>query len=271
MDTSDEWIRTRTGIGNRRLLGPSSKLVDIATEAGKRAIADAGLTAEDIDLVILATSTPDDLFGDAASVATAVGCKRGVVAFDLTAACSGFVFATVTAGQFLTTRTYRAALVLGADALSRWVDWEDRNTCILFGDGAGATVMVATNGQNGAAAENSLLGFAMHSDGVGHDNLAIACSGSEQQLIPGKVVTKGEYSRISMNGREVYRFATKEVPLVLTEALENAGMTADDVDWLLLHQVWLAFGLFPLLFHSARIYVVPCSEVLLLFPCPPSG
>ncbi len=248
MDTSDEWIKTRTGIGNRRLLGPSSRLVDIAAEAGKRAIAYAGLTAEDIDLVILASSTPDDLFGDAASVAKAVGCKRRVVAFDLTAACSGFVFAVVTAGQFLTTGTYRTALVLGADALSRWVDWQDRNTCILFGDGAGATVMVAANGENGADTENGLLGFAMHSDGAGHENLAIRCGGREQELIPGKLVGKGEYSRVSMNGREVYRFATKEVPLVLTEALKNAGMTVNDIDWLLLHQVGWAFGLFPLLF-----------------------
>ncbi len=237
MDTTDEWIRTRTGIGNRKLLGPSSKLVDLAAEAGKRAIADAGIKAEDIDIVILASSTPDDLFGDAASIAKAVGCKRGVVAFDLTAACSGFVFAAVTAGHFLTAGTYRTALVLGADALSRWVDWKDRNTCILFGDGAGATVMVAANGENEAAGENGLLGFAMHSDGAGHENLAISNSGEELELIPGKIVTKGEYSPISMNGREVYRFATKEVPLVLTEALKNGGLTVDDVDWLLLHQV----------------------------------
>ncbi len=241
IDTSDEWIRTRTGISNRKLLGPSSRLVDIAAEAGKRAIADAGITAEDIDLVILACSTPDDLFGDAASVAKAVGCKRGVVAFDLTAACSGFVFAIVTAGHFLTAGTYRTALVLGADALSRWVDWKDRNTCILFGDGAGATVMVSANGENEAAAENGLLGFAMHSDGAGRKNLAINSNGKEQELMPGKIVTKGEYSRISMNGREVYRFATKEVPLVLSEALKNAGITVEDVDWLLLHQVGLGF------------------------------
>eukprot|EP00611_Tribonema_gayanum_P016391 TRINITY_DN2855_c0_g1_i4.p1 TRINITY_DN2855_c0_g1~~TRINITY_DN2855_c0_g1_i4.p1 ORF type:complete len:316 (-),score=100.87 TRINITY_DN2855_c0_g1_i4:98-1045(-) len=232
VETSDEWITTRTGIKNRHVLASGAGLSDIAAEAGRRAIQAAGVDASDIDLVILASSSPDDLFGDATTIAAAVGCSRGVVAFDLTAACSGFLFATVTASQFLTTGTYKRALVLGADALSRWVEWDDRNTCILFGDGAGAVVIEACE-----EADSGVLGFALHSDGGGHESLKLGYKGTkETPLGGGKSVTTGQYAAISMNGREVYKFATREVPAVLLEALDNAGLGVEDVDFLLLHQ-----------------------------------
>jgi 3-oxoacyl-[acyl-carrier-protein] synthase-3 len=194
----------------------------------------SGLKAEDIDIVIMATSSPDDMFGDATTVAASIGCKRGVVAFDLTAACSGFLFASVTAGQFLTTGAYQRALVIGADALTRWVDWDDRNTCILFGDGAGAAVF---DSSAGVGSGGGLLGWAMHSDGGGHNCLTLEYQGEEKLLTQGKGVTSGrKFAPLQMNGREVYKFATREVPTVIQEALENAGMSVEDVDHLLLHQ-----------------------------------
>lgn len=236
VETTDEWIRTRTGIGARHVLGDyeeGSGLAALAIDAAQKALASSEVDAEDIDLVVLATSSPDDLFGDATTVAAAIGAKNAV-AFDLTAACSGFLFATVTASQFLHNGAYRRALVIGADALSRWVDWDDRNTCILFGDGAGAMVLGATE-QEG---EGGVLGFAMHSDGVGHQQLNLVFDGTSRELeTPQKTrVNKGGYDCIRMNGREVYRFAVSRVPQVLGEALNNAGMTVDQVDWLLLHQ-----------------------------------
>jgi len=150
------------GISQRRILPSGGQIRGLAATAAARALESAGLEGKDIDLVILATSSPDDLFGDATSVAAAVG-ATGAVAFDLTAACSGFLFGVVSASQFLHSGCYKNALVVGADALSRWVDWEDRNSCILFGDGAGAVVLTAAEGE----ADSGLLGFAMHSDGTG--------------------------------------------------------------------------------------------------------
>merc|ERR1719163_607153 len=179
----------------------------------------------------MATSTPDDLFGDAAYVARKVG-MTDAVAFDLTAACSGFLFGMNTAAQFVHNGAYETAVVIGADALSRWVDWNDRNTCVLFGDGAGAVVMRAAE----EGEECGLLGYEMHSNGAGKTDLNLAYDGDERGLASIASVTTGEYRPIAMNGKEVYKFATSCVPQVLGEALDNAGLTADDVDWLLLHQ-----------------------------------
>lgn len=142
VDTSDEWIATRTGIRERCLAVPGQTLCELATQAGEKAIAMAGISPEDIDLIILATSTADDLFGTASQIQGKIGATKAV-AFDLTAACSGFVFALVTGAQFIRNGVYRNVLLIGGDILSRWVDWSDRRTCILFGDGAGAVVMQA--------------------------------------------------------------------------------------------------------------------------------
>mmetsp|Transcript_13948 Transcript_13948/g.20415 ORF Transcript_13948/g.20415 Transcript_13948/m.20415 type:complete len:409 (+) Transcript_13948:393-1619(+) len=252
VETDDEWIRTRTGISERRLLLHSDETLEegeepetiksLAIDAAMGALEMSGVDPLDIDLVIVATSSPDDLFGDATSVAASVGATNAV-AFDLTAACSGFLFSTVTAGQFLDKGTMKNALVVGADALSRWIDWDDRNSCILFGDGAGAMVLSTTvseeGGDDAEAALPGILGYSAHSNGKGYGDLNCGYKGSAPPVdTPGEqtVLSAGSYNKLAMNGKKVYAFATREVPTVITEALDAAGMTVDDVDWLLLHQ-----------------------------------
>jgi len=169
VDTSDEWIFTRTGIAERHVLTDGENLRDLSILASKRALEMAGLEPTDIDLVICASSTPDDLFGDAPTIANELGCTSDTVAFDLVAACSGFLFGCVTAGKYLATPSsnIKRALVIGADSLSRWVDWDDRNTCILFGDGAGAMILEASPDEIG------LLGMSSHSNGGGYCHLNV--------------------------------------------------------------------------------------------------
>uniref|UniRef100_A0A7S1DKB9 beta-ketoacyl-[acyl-carrier-protein] synthase III n=2 Tax=Hemiselmis andersenii TaxID=464988 RepID=A0A7S1DKB9_HEMAN len=231
VDTTSEWIRTRTGIEARHVLDGTEDVRSLAVRAAEGALESSGIKAEDIDMVIVATSSPEDLFGDAPSVAAAIGAKNAF-AMDLTAACSGFLFSTVTAGQFLNNGAAKNALVVGADALSRWVNWEDRNTCVLFGDGAGAMVLTATETEE----EAGLLGFEMHSDGNGYCNLKLPFTPEVDEIGEGVKVAQGTYSPISMVGKEVYKFATRDVPRVLEEALVNAGVDASEVDHLLLHQ-----------------------------------
>jgi 3-oxoacyl-[acyl-carrier-protein] synthase-3 len=168
VETNDEWIRSRTGISERRVLLEDETLRSLGVKAANQALEMAGVSAEDIDIVICATSSPDDIFGDATAIAAEIGCTKNTVAFDLTAACSGFLFSTVTAGQFLSSpgTKFKNALVIGADALSRWIDWDDRNACILFGDGAGAMVIT-----NEGEEEPGLLGFSAHSNGNGYGDL----------------------------------------------------------------------------------------------------
>jgi 3-oxoacyl-[acyl-carrier-protein] synthase III len=228
VETSDEWIATRTGIRSRRILPPTQGLVDLAARAGQQALESAGLAAADLDLIILATSTPDDLFGTAGKVQAQLGASRAV-AFDLTAACSGFVFGLVTAAQFIRTGTYRNVLLIGADVLSRWVDWGDRRTCILFGDGAGAVVMQ----QNDV---DQLLGFELRSDGELNSHLNLGHQGEAKELVPGVSYSQGGYTPVTMNGQEVYRFAVKRVPEVIEKALFRAGLDTGAIDWLVLHQ-----------------------------------
>jgi 3-oxoacyl-[acyl-carrier-protein] synthase-3 len=202
--------------------------VAIATEAAQGAIAMAGIAATDLDLIILATSTPDDLFGSASQIQAQLGANHAV-AFDLTAACSGFVFGLVTAAQYIKTGVYQNVLLIGADVLSRWVDWSDRRTCILFGDGAGAVVLQAND-------RDRLLGFELRSDGTQNNCLNLAYQGSSQTLIEGVAVSQGTYQPITMNGQEVYRFAVKRVPEVIEKAMFRAGLSVEKIDWLLLHQ-----------------------------------
>ena len=218
VDTTDEWIESRTGIRERHIAdGEQDSVANLAAKAGQKAIASAGLTPQDIDLIILSTSTSDDLFGTAGRVQKILGAERAV-AFDLVAACSGFVFGLVTASQYIRTGAYKNILLIGADVLSRWVDWQDRRTCILFGDGAGALVMQASNNQN------NLLGFEMRSDGKGNDLLNI------------NYVGRSTFEPITMNGQEVYRFAVRRVPEVIEKSLHYANLEVHDLDWLILHQ-----------------------------------
>jgi len=249
VETNDEWIIQRTGIKERRVLTEGESLRELGIQASKDALEMAGIAPDDIDVVICATSSPEDMFGDATAIASDIGCSSETMAFDLTAACSGFLFASVTAGQYLSTPNSKLknALVVGADALSRCVDWDDRNACILFGDGAGA--MVLTNqkdtdtGDNGKDDDSNstppgLLGYAAHSNGHGYSDLNCLYNGTPRTVStpdPITLETTG-YDSLAMNGQNVYKFATREVPRVVSEALEEANMTPDDVDWLLLHQ-----------------------------------
>ena len=177
VDTTDEWIAQRTGIRSRHLLAPGETMSELGSKAAERALEMAGVAAEDVDLVIFATSSADDLFGDAANVAKLVGATNAV-AFDLTAACSGFLFGINTASQFLHNGAYKTALVIGGDALSRWVDWNDRSTCVLFGDGAGAVVLKAAASDD----EAGVLGWEMHSNGAGRKDLNLCYSGEPREL-----------------------------------------------------------------------------------------
>ncbi|WP_138498685.1 beta-ketoacyl-ACP synthase III [Nostoc sp. PA-18-2419] len=228
VETSNDWITTRTGICQRRLALPSESLSILATAASNQAIASAGIKPEDLDLILLATSTPDDLFGSACQVQAKLGATKAV-AFDLTAACSGFVFGLVTAAQYIRAGVYQNVLLIGADILSRWVDWQDRRTCVLFGDGAGAVVLQASK-------SDRLLGFALKSDGTQNHYLNLGYTGSSEELLSGISVTKGTYQPITMNGKEVYRFAVQKVPEIIDKALFQANLTVDQIDWLLLHQ-----------------------------------
>eukprot|EP00908_Phaeocystis_cordata_P022621 Transcript_5041.p1 GENE.Transcript_5041~~Transcript_5041.p1 ORF type:complete len:411 (-),score=174.05 Transcript_5041:334-1491(-) len=231
VDTTDEWIAQRTGIRSRHLLAPGETMSELGSKAASNALEMAGVDPEEVELVIFATSSADDLFGDAAHVARLVGATNAV-AFDLTAACSGFLFGMNTASQFLHNGAYKTALVIGGDALSRWVDWDDRSTCVLFGDGAGAVVMKAAESDE----ESGVLGYEMHSNGAGRPDLNLVYSGKERDLGGVATVTMGTYDTISMTGKEVYKFATTKVPKVLQEAFANANVEADDIDWLVMHQ-----------------------------------
>jgi len=199
VETSDEWIKSRTGIGKRHLADQSVSLSQLAAQAA------------------------------IAQVQSQIGANRAI-AFDLTAACSGFLVALVTATQFIRTGTYRNVLVIGADVLSRWVDWNDRATCVLFGDGAGAVLCQAND------TKDNILGFELHSDGSQNGSLNLAYQGEELPLKEGIRVQKGTYKPLTMNGREVYRFAVAKVPEVIEKALYRANLTTSDIDWLVLHQ-----------------------------------
>jgi 3-oxoacyl-[acyl-carrier-protein] synthase III len=228
VDTSDEWISSRTGMKNRHIAHKSESLSQLSAIAATKAIEMAGISATEVDLIILATSTPDDLFGSACQVQHLIGATRAV-AFDLTAACSGFVFALITASQFIRNGMYRNAVVIGADVLSRWVDWSDRSTCVLFGDGAGAVVCQASE-------FDRLLAYQMYSDGSQNDCLNLAYQSTSQSLVAETTAELGTYQPITMNGKEVYRFAVAKVPEAIEKALFHANLNSEDIDWLLLHQ-----------------------------------
>ncbi|WP_036479380.1 beta-ketoacyl-ACP synthase III [Myxosarcina sp. GI1] len=229
VETSDDWISSRTGMKRRHIANNTESLSKLSAIACQQAISMAGITPTDIDLIILATSTPDDLFGSASNIQALIGANRAV-AFDLTAACSGFVFALITATQFIHTGVYRNALVIGADVLSRWVDWNDRNTCVLFGDGAGAVVCQAI------PEGDRLLGFSMYSDGSKNGCLNLSYQSQSQPLVADLTTQSGTYQPITMNGKEVYRFAVDKVPEAIGKAMFHANLTSADIDWLLLHQ-----------------------------------
>ncbi|KGG16803.1 3-oxoacyl-(acyl-carrier-protein) synthase [Prochlorococcus sp. MIT 0602] len=230
VETNDEWVRTRTGIRARRIIGPEESLTSLCVNAAQSALDMAGWNAESVDMVLVATSTPDDLFGMAPKVQGELGAINSV-AFDLTAACSGFLFAFVTAAQFLKNGSFKRALIIGADQLSGWMDWNDRSSCVLFGDGAGAIAIEAT--VNGS---DSLIGFKVKSDGARGDCLNLHQKRDFVPLLGSYQYQKGGFSNVQMNGQEVYKFAVREVPSLLKEVLETYGVPYESIDWLLLHQ-----------------------------------
>ncbi|GHP12335.1 hypothetical protein PPROV_001106300 [Pycnococcus provasolii] len=242
VETNDEWIRTRTGIGARRVLSGGETVTQLAADASREAMEMAGVTPEDVDLILFATSTPDDLFGGACLLQGAIGASNAV-AFDITAACSGFVVSLATATSFIRSGAYKTVLVVGADALSRQTDWRDRTVCVLFGDGAGAAVLTAAPSEEGC----NVLGYDMKSDGSRNMHLVspysvyVTGEGDEATTAApegGRPATNaaGRFGDITMNGQEVFKFAVSTVPVVIESALDKAGLEKEDVDWLVMHQ-----------------------------------
>ena len=229
VDTSDEWIKSRTGISERRISNLGDDVTEMGYEAALTAIEMADWEVKTVDLIILATSTPNDLFGSAPSIQAKLGAYNAV-AFDLTAACSGFLFALITASQFLKGGSFKRAIVIGADQLSSYVDWSDRRSCILFGDGAGALAIEATN------EFDNLIGFDMRSDGERGSFLNLSSKNNKDSIIDNVDFLSGGFSSIQMNGQEVYKFAVREVPMILEKMLRKTKYSSDEVDWLVLHQ-----------------------------------
>ncbi len=229
VDTSNEWIKSRTGISERRISSLGDNVTEMGYKAALAAIEMANWDIKTIDLIVLATSTPHDLFGSAPSIQAKLGASKAV-AFDLTAACSGFLFALITASQFLKVGGYKRAIVIGADQLSSFVDWNDRRSCILFGDGAGAFAIEATY------EFDNLIGFDMRTDGERGCFLNLPSKNNKDSIIDNIDFLSGAFSPIQMNGQEVYKFAVREVPIILEKLLKKMKYTSDEVDWLVLHQ-----------------------------------
>ena len=225
VDTTDAWIVQRTGIKQRFLAGAGETTSTLAIRAGRAALTAADCTADDIDLVILATSTPDYTFpSTATTVQAALGIHRGA-AFDLQAVCSGFVFAVATADKFLTSGSHKRALVIGAETFSRLLDWEDRTTCVLFGDGAGAIVLEARQGA-GTTADRGVLTSQLRSDGRHREKLYVDGGPSTTQTV----------GHLRMAGKDVFRFAVGMVTDVITDAFAATATSAADLDWFVPHQ-----------------------------------
>lgn len=228
VDTSDEWIRTRTGIRARRIAPKDTPVSYLAYRAAKRALKDANTDATELDLIIFATLTEDSVCPSSASILQHRLGASHAAAFDLSAACSGFVYASCVASQFIATGAYKKILVIGAETLSKYVDWEDRDTCVLFGDGAGAAVYGAVETGYG------ILSFDLGSDGSGADFLGIPSSGSRMMITEETIAKK--LNRIHMNGKEVFKFAVKEMGRTVERSLSRAGMKKSDINWLVPHQ-----------------------------------
>lgn len=225
VETSDEWIVQRTGIKQRHIAREGEATSDLATKAAQAALAHAGVPVADLDLVIVATTTPDNVFpSTAARVQAKLGMQRGF-AFDVQAVCSGFVYALTVADNFIKTGQVRTALVIGAETLSHLIDWKDRTTCVLFGDGAGAVVLRAQDGK-GDLSDQGILSTHLHSDGNQYDHL----------YVDGGVGTTATFGYMRMDGKEVFRHAVQRLSEVVDEVLEANNLPAEAIDWLVPHQ-----------------------------------
>ncbi|SFF99652.1 3-oxoacyl-[acyl-carrier-protein] synthase-3 [Novosphingobium sp. CF614] len=224
VDTSDEWIVGRTGISNRYIAAPDETTASLATEAAWKAIEAAGIEAASIDLIVLATATPDQTFPATATIVqNNLGC-RGGIAFDVAAVCSGFLYALGIADSMLRTGMARRALVIGSETFSRILDWDDRTTCVLFGDGAGAVVVEAR--EEDGEKPRGILATRLHADGA-HNQLL---------YVDGGPSTTGTVGKLRMKGPEVFRHAVVNLAEVLKEVLEETGLSTSDIDWLVPHQ-----------------------------------
>lgn len=228
VDTSDEWIRERTGIEARRIAPEGMNASDMATEAAKRALEAANLTADDIDCIIVATLTGDMIIPSTACVVQANLGASHAAAYDLGAACSGFVYGLNTAGSYVNTGFFKNVLVIGVEVMSRVVNWKDRGTCILFGDGAGAAIVSEVEEGYG------MLGMDMGADGTGGVNLCIPAGGTAMIANDSRIEEGLTY--IQMNGSEVYKFAVKTMGSTVLKALDRAGLTLEDLDRFIPHQ-----------------------------------
>jgi len=226
IDTSDEWIVQRTGIRERHIAGEGEFTSHLAIKAAQAALTDAGLDAQSIDLIVLATSTPDNTFpATAVAVQNALGINHGA-AFDLQAVCSGFVFALATADNFLRTGAFKRALVIGAETFSRILDWNDRGTCVLFGDGAGAVVLEAQEQPGKAATDRGIVTTHLRSDGRHKAKLFVDGGPSSTQTV----------GHLRMEGREVFKHAVGMITDVIVDAFEATGLNANSIDWFVPHQ-----------------------------------
>ena len=225
VDTSDEWIVQRTGIRQRHVAGEGETTASLGEKAARAALDSAGLTADDIDLIILATSTPDNTFpATAVDIQNRLGMRHGF-AFDMQAVCSGFVYAVTTADAYIKGGLAKRVLVIGAETFSRILDWTDRTTCVLFGDGAGALILEAAEGE-GKTSDRGVLTASLRSDG----------SHKEKLFVDGGPSSTGTVGLLRMEGREVFKYAVGMITDVIQAAFDATGTTADDLDWLIPHQ-----------------------------------
>ncbi|WP_408586055.1 beta-ketoacyl-ACP synthase III [Novosphingobium sp.] len=247
VDTTDEWIVERTGIRQRYIAGEGETTSTLATEAARAALDAAGVDAKSIDLIVLATATPDQTFPATATIVQdKLGCNGGI-AFDIAAVCSGFLYAMATADSMLRTGMARRALVIGAETFSRILNWEDRTTCVLFGDGAGAIVLEAQDVDDTDPMAPGLIATRLHADGAHNEML----------YVDGGVSSTGTVGKVRMRGREVFRHAVTNLASVLSEVLEAAGRTSADIDWVVPHQ-----ANYRILDATARKLDLPADKVI---------
>lgn len=229
IETNDEWISSRTGIRERRVVSGNETAADLAYNASLNALENAGIQKEEIDMIVAATSAPDHLYPSlACEVHGKLGLTGGIPAFDATAACTGFVYALSIARNFIQTGECKNVLIVGADVNSRVLDWNDRGTCVLFGDGAGA--MVLSKSEDGI---NRVLSAKIHANGAKSGELKIPLAGKNCPLVESREEPE---QFLSMNGREIYKFAVSSVPASILEVLEDAGLKIEDMDYLIPHQ-----------------------------------
>jgi len=246
LDTSDEWIASRTGIRRRHIAAEGERTSDLAVAAARAALAQAGLAADSLDALIVATATPDQTFPSTATrVQHEIGMGGGF-AFDIAAVCAGFIYALANADGLIRSGQARRVMVIGAETFSRILDWEDRATCVLFGDGAGAVILEAAEGE-GTAADRGVLATCLHSDGA-HNRILYVSGGPS---------TTGSAGVLRMEGREVFRHAVVKLADVAEEAMEKAGVTGADLDWVVPHQANLR-----IIESTAKKTGVPMSKVV---------